>query len=1341
MSFARKFLVLSYGLFTIAAQTLLFREFLTSLEGNDISVGIFFASWFIWVAVGSLLLYKLVPIGKGLQTKIEFLFLAYLPALLLQIFLTVQARSIFGEPSFALLPIRTILLLSLVVNAPISLITGLLFPLICRWIQQDDSAAISKVYVIEAVGSFLGGLGVTVLLIVGINPIQICFILALLISISILFLHLPKQIYSESVEPNQQTILVRFVLRPAAFLLPVCIIICIAAGVDKKISTRLQTIKWSRLLPADTLAGSFQTSQAEYLYGSYKGQFLSVSQAAVVEALPDDETNGRITAIALCQNPNAKNFLVIGSGLGLCQQILKLKQAESVCWAYCDTEYIQKINSSLPDQLKTNDNRLNLVTGEIRSFLAANSQFFDIVILNLPDATTSVLNRYFTIQFFKQLKNSLRTGGIVAIRISGGENIMGTELINLGASTKLSLGSVFSNLVLTAGSQSWFIASDSTTITGQSGILRDRFQKIDGSDAILPPDALLSIYLPDRAQKALDAYNNADLPTAFLINTDARPLTHLFSLLVSVKQSDAPVTKFVRGLLVSGILIFLIPIIVYIAVRLLYILKECPLPKKHKSKPQQSSQNEYDARRTPHNEQRATTFDSSFLAFSAGTVGIGSCIILMYLYQTQFGSLYLHIGIISSLFMLGLFFGAAFIRFLLEKTKRIKPEAILTAVVCIHGFILAAIAYWPSRQLGGSPAEKNIILDPTHLIFAAAFLICGLCAGAYFPIAAKQLSGIRTGTAAAKLETADHIGASAGSLLTGLLLVPILGTKQSLIIFIILMLANIPPAILKIFRPAPSLSAPKTIGRLTKLGYALFAIASTVVLCSNLVFAANSVVSGTGPSEQTARLLAPNMKIRSASAQLEKDTLRYYKIFDSNEKAVGFIFSSEKLAPDIRGFGGKINLAVFIDPDGRLLDFQIITSNETPEYLELVTGKKEFFKDRPLFAKNPFTETDAVTGATISYNAITSELQISAKNFADQVLGETSQFAESRYTTGENPEKPFDYAALYLAGAAVASLIVIYIGGFRTRLIILLINFLVAGLIFNAQYSLAQITNLLSFNLPAVAFSTAFLIAVAVPILVLIFGNIYCGYLCPFGALQELLAFLTPKKLKPQPADAMRNLSFVKYLLLFIFVIAFFISRKNQSTLSADPLISIFSRSIVLVVIIITAAALAGSLFYTRLWCRTLCPTGAFLCLLNRFSIFKRFLPAKKYGFCEFGITPAEQADCIYCDICRYLPAETAPRSKPPAKTKTVSSYILITIVAATAIFISASTLNKLHQAIPAAFSEPQGFLPTAGQGKNANLQKIQTLIKQNMLSDKEALFYKKIDEQDTQKTESYKNH
>lgn len=54
MRFARGSLIVCYGLFAIASQTLLFREFLTAFEGNDISVGVFFGSWFLWVGLGAL---------------------------------------------------------------------------------------------------------------------------------------------------------------------------------------------------------------------------------------------------------------------------------------------------------------------------------------------------------------------------------------------------------------------------------------------------------------------------------------------------------------------------------------------------------------------------------------------------------------------------------------------------------------------------------------------------------------------------------------------------------------------------------------------------------------------------------------------------------------------------------------------------------------------------------------------------------------------------------------------------------------------------------------------------------------------------------------------------------------------------------------------------------------------------------------------------------------------------------------------------------------------------------------------------------------------------------------
>ncbi len=108
MKFARNLLIFSYGLFTIAAQSLLFREFLTTFESNDISVGIFFASWFVWVGLGAIIVNRIPALAKKLLKNIEFLFLLYLPAFILELILIIQARELAGIESYALLPISAI---------------------------------------------------------------------------------------------------------------------------------------------------------------------------------------------------------------------------------------------------------------------------------------------------------------------------------------------------------------------------------------------------------------------------------------------------------------------------------------------------------------------------------------------------------------------------------------------------------------------------------------------------------------------------------------------------------------------------------------------------------------------------------------------------------------------------------------------------------------------------------------------------------------------------------------------------------------------------------------------------------------------------------------------------------------------------------------------------------------------------------------------------------------------------------------------------------------------------------------------------------------------------------
>jgi len=282
MKFARGLLIFSYGLFSIAAQTLLFREFVTTFEGNDISVGIFFGSWFLWVGAGAVLVRKAQAIAQKMLKWIEFLFLAYVPAFVLQAILITQARELAGIESYALWSMRDILLVSVIVNAPISLVTGMLFPIACRWIGSDtvgngDRLPVSHVYIIEAAGSFTGGIGVTILLGFGVSSATIFLLLAFILSLSAFLVQLARLFISDAQRSSGLT--GRLFTCALSFLVPLVVCLCLVRGYDETLMSRMRAIKWTKLLPKEALTGSFQTAQAEYLYGTYQGQWVAILSA------------------------------------------------------------------------------------------------------------------------------------------------------------------------------------------------------------------------------------------------------------------------------------------------------------------------------------------------------------------------------------------------------------------------------------------------------------------------------------------------------------------------------------------------------------------------------------------------------------------------------------------------------------------------------------------------------------------------------------------------------------------------------------------------------------------------------------------------------------------------------------------------------------------------------------------------------------------------------------------------------------------------------------------------------------------------------------------------------
>jgi hypothetical protein len=284
---------------------------------------------------------------------------------------------------------------------------------------------------------------------------------------------------------------------------------------------------------------------------------------------------------------------------------------------------------------------------------------------------------------------------------------------------------------------------------------------------------------------------------------------------------------------------------------------------------------------------------------------------------------------------------------------------------------------------------------------------------------------------------------------------------------------------------------------------------------------------------------------------------------------------------------------------------------------------------------------------------------------------------------------------------------------------VLAFNVFIGGILLNAQFSTEQVVSLLSFILPPMS---VLILAIGAPLIAILFGNIYCGYLCPFGALQELVGYIIPARFKPLISiEQMRKGRFVKFIVAFVLIVAFFLSR-NHDTLSVDPLIKVFSFShFSELLLLIVSAALIGSLFYSRFWCRYLCPAGAFLSLFNKVAILSRWLPAKHYANCVYGLSFNDKLDCIYCDKCRFERKSVAAKLSV-----SFGSRYLLPVVLVIAIWISAWSVQSLVRELPA--TTAVAATPSAGQQRNVDMQQVKKMIREGKLSDREADFYKKAD-------------
>lgn len=142
--------------------------------------------------------------------------------------------------------------------------------------------------------------------------------------------------------------------------------------------------------------------------------------------------------------------------------------------------------------------------------------------------------------------------------------------------------------------------------------------------------------------------------------------------------------------------------------------------------------------------------------------------------------------------------------------------------------------------------------------------------------------------------------------------------------------------------------------------------------------------------------------------------------------------------------------------------------------------------------------------------------------------------------------------------------------------------------------------------------STLGIVIGLVVITTIILGPVLCGFICPFGTIQDLIAIIGKKIFKkdyntfvPKKLDC--SLKYLRYVMLLGAIIL----TASSGVMILEKInpyhafLGMFTKNFSIVGFFIFCLIIVLSIFIYRPWCKYLCPYGALLGIFNKFKVFR----------------------------------------------------------------------------------------------------------------------------------------
>lgn len=726
-------MIFLYGALTLAAQVILLREFLLLAQGNEIFLGVGLWTWLGWTGLGSLWGGRLATKTAITRNMLAQLLVILAVALPVAILLVRAWPTLFSWPGGLAPSLGRLALAYGVCTGPLCFTSGLFFPLACRWLagQQHVVGVVGRAYGWDALGMGGGGLLLQALLWGRWDSLWLAMGWCL----------------------ATMAALAGLLLRRSRPCRPWIVGVSLAVGLGVVLAGYLALPEASRSWqwPHRTVLAVAETRYSVWTASREAEQITFTGNGLWFCSYPDPQTAEEQVHFALLQHPRPRRVLLLGGGIaGLAGEILKTPSVSSLDYVELDPDLIELGRRVLPPTAwqPFQDDRLHLIVADGRRFIRQSGNTYDVIIMALPEPRNALLNRFYTREFFQDIKARLQPQGVLSFGLSGSETGLSPARRQFLGLTAATLQAVFPAVVVQPGVTWRFFASPQPEgLTADAEILLDR-RRARGLDLLYVREYYLRANLsPARLAFARQMLT---LPET-RINTDARPEGWFFGVLLAGLEAES---------LLPGVMVWLKRLgmgSLYLALALLtgvVWVWSC------------------------RHRRRGGQLPHLYSVFAMGAAIMALEMVVLILFQLTLGYLYGQLGFLLAALMVGMAAGAT----LTSQGLARGWSAGHVGLGCQAGLALLMAALGLSL-----PGVLTLPLLREDVWGQASFALIlgggGLLSGGVFAAQAEmsRQQGAALSVSAGGLYAVDLLGATLGTLGVSLLLLPCFGPGQSLL--------------------------------------------------------------------------------------------------------------------------------------------------------------------------------------------------------------------------------------------------------------------------------------------------------------------------------------------------------------------------------------------------------------------------------------------------------------------------------------------------------------------------------------------------------------------------------